>query len=269
PWRTLVFTPQPLAGKLHPGHPENPVNFPNKQVPDHYLLDLFTMPVVEPYALSEPLSSAGKVNLNYRIAPFDYIQRKTALYGILKSTWLCAITKASTGTGVLRVPVSGEETLRRMDSWLDAPERSGVFRSASEICEIHLVPENVRAEDIEGWWNSPGDNTASATDLDRTGDDAREYPYGHVYARTTTKSNTYTVYLHVQTLHQVSGREDYRIWDERKDKVTGEYRGSTTIERYIDTSDPDLAEKNFATDLTQSLDRHYKFRVVATRRFAP
>ena len=31
------------------------------------------MPFVEPYLISEPLSTAGRVNLNYQIAPFSYI----------------------------------------------------------------------------------------------------------------------------------------------------------------------------------------------------
>jgi hypothetical protein len=31
------------------------------------------MPVVEPYAISEPLSVAGRVNLNYQIVPFTNI----------------------------------------------------------------------------------------------------------------------------------------------------------------------------------------------------
>ena len=42
-------------------------------------LDLFTMPVVEPYAISDPFSTDGKVNLNYQIMPFGYLKRSTAL----------------------------------------------------------------------------------------------------------------------------------------------------------------------------------------------
>jgi hypothetical protein len=54
-WKTLLFCPNP-AGAGHPGA---------QSPPDHLLLDLFDMPVVESYAISEPFSTAGKVNLNY------------------------------------------------------------------------------------------------------------------------------------------------------------------------------------------------------------
>ena len=51
---------------------------------DHQIMDLFWMPVVEPYAISEPFSTGGKVNMNYEIAPFTYIRRTTALHGAFK-----------------------------------------------------------------------------------------------------------------------------------------------------------------------------------------
>ena len=35
-------------------------------------LDLFNMPVAESYPISEPLSTAGRVNMNYQIVPFTY-----------------------------------------------------------------------------------------------------------------------------------------------------------------------------------------------------
>ncbi len=37
------------------------------------MMDLFNMPTVEPYAISEPFSTAGKVNMNYQILPYTYI----------------------------------------------------------------------------------------------------------------------------------------------------------------------------------------------------
>ena len=87
PWQTLLFCPNPAAGKLHPGL---------KTIHDHVFLDFFTMPVVEPYAISEPCSTAGKVNLNYQIAPFTYITRSTALRGVMKSTRVMAIPNSAT-----------------------------------------------------------------------------------------------------------------------------------------------------------------------------
>ena len=58
---------------------------------DHLLLDLFTMPFVEPYLISEPLSTAGRVNLNYQIAPYGYIKRSTALRAALHPLRVTAV----------------------------------------------------------------------------------------------------------------------------------------------------------------------------------
>ena len=54
-----------------------------------------------------------------------------------------------------------------------------------------------------------------------------------------------------------------------KDAVTGEYRGSTIIERYVDFEDglPDFAHPD--TDPAETLDRHCKMRVIMNRKFAP
>ncbi len=56
-----------------------------------------------------------------------------------------------------------------------------------------------------------------------------------------------------------------------KDTVLSEFRGSTTIERYVDPNDPTLPD--FAamavSGTIPSIDPYYKFRVVSTKRFAP
>ncbi len=90
PWQTLLFCPNPAAGPTtaHPGYGtrrQSPTDITSKP-PDHLLLDFFQMPVVEPYAMTEPLSTAGKVNLNYQILPFTYLRRDTALRAVLRST---------------------------------------------------------------------------------------------------------------------------------------------------------------------------------------
>ena len=51
-WETLAFCPN-TCGQNHPGNTVLPR--------DHLLLDLFNMPFVEPYLISEPLSTAGRV----------------------------------------------------------------------------------------------------------------------------------------------------------------------------------------------------------------
>ncbi len=40
------------------------------------------MPVAEPYPISEQFSTSGKINLNYAMMPFPYIQRKTGMDAI-------------------------------------------------------------------------------------------------------------------------------------------------------------------------------------------
>ena len=262
PWRTLLFCANPPAGSSHPGFAK-----PH----DHAFLDFFTMPVVEPYAISEPFSTAGKVNLNYQIAPFTYIRRATAMHGVLKSVRLTAIPnsamatyKGSGVTTVLRPAIDPIETLKAFDQRFDGATNGaangGMFRSASEICDMALVPKGATLNSIRGgWWSNYA----------LTGDNAREIPYGHIYSRVTTKSNTFTVHFVVQTLakRRTSDPNDSAQWHEVSDAVTGEYRGSTLIERYVDLGDtmiPDFAKQPNAT-----LDPYYKFRIVSTKKFMP
>ena len=70
PWRTLLFRPLAQLESAHKG-----ATSPH----DHLLLDLFWMPIVEPYAISDRLSTAGKINMNYQIQPFTYIERSTGI----------------------------------------------------------------------------------------------------------------------------------------------------------------------------------------------
>ncbi len=103
-----------------------------------------------------------------------------------------------------------------------------------------------------------------------TGDNARERPYSYIYPRLTTKSNTYTVHYRVQALKKPKGTTQ-GVWDEKKDKVIGEYRGSTTIERYVSPNDatiPDYPSQPSKIS-TDPLGKFYKWRVINTRQFAP
>ncbi|MEI6535488.1 MAG: hypothetical protein WCN98_09130 [Verrucomicrobiaceae bacterium] len=54
-------------------------------------------------------------------------------------------------------------------------------------------------------------------------------------------------------------------WDEGKDGVSSEYRGSSVIERYVDANDTKLPD--FVSDVTKRVDDFYKFRVVNTKKF--
>lgn len=302
PWRTLLFCANPAAGKdpnpdgrkEHPGFGTRAKGGAYQTVPDHVILDLFTMPIVEPYAISEPFSTAGKINMNFQIAPFTYINRSTAVRAAMKSTQILAIPTSGASNGG---PSSYKEGTPygnevRYDLNLDADETNkgtlkafhdrftvgNLFRSASEICEIMLLPKRragktygspadpVTATAATVWWNSHR----------ITGDNTREIPYGNIYSKLTTRSNTFTVHMRVQALRKSQPSSSltkslkdaaWAKWDENKDQVLSEYRGSTTIERYIDPSDPNLPD--FARDPSATMDDHYKFRVISSKRFAP
>lgn len=361
PWQTLLFCPNPAAGAIHPGFGSggqggDPAGTgpaarpPFRQPPDHLWLDFFNMPVVEPYAISEPFSTGGRINMNYQIQPFNRVERSTGMHAVLKNMMIAAIPTAvgeaayanqSQSATYKGIPGNGDviEQLRTGGPILwnvDATQRArnqdaldhheiryridvaetlegfaarfaagDIFRSASEICGIFLVPKPLRFgapeipsalesyhpsvrnkaatyENMEQWWGesnlpaNPGDGFLC------TGDNTREMPYNHVYPRLTTKSNTYRVHFTVQALKQRqratpatgsggASSDPYATWDESRDQVLGEYRGSALLERYIDPNDPDLPD--FATvDLTNEravIDKYYKFRVLETKRFLP
>ena len=113
-----------------------------------------------------------------------------------------------------------------------------------------------------------------------TGDNVREKPYGDLYPRITTKSNTYTVHYRVQTLRQrpYTGNPSgaaayYGTWDESRDQVLSEYRGHTTIERYLDPQDARFEASYSRPDKinvdTDSLEDAYRFRIIHNKRFSP
>ena len=258
PWQTLLFRPD----AKHPG------NLPPK---DHLLLDLFHMPTVEPYAISEPLSTAGRINMNYRIAPFSYITRETALRAALKAVWVTAIPTnevnhqynwAGTNNGIYRFRVNEDETLKFFEQRFNSddpndPAKRGLFVAASEICDVPLVPIGApgspSAGSIGSWWS-----TQMAT-----GDNMRETPYNRLYPLLTTKSNTYTIHVRAQRLTKRPGSAP-DIWDENQDKVAAEHRGWSLVERYIDTGDRSLPD--CATNVAQTLEPFYRFRILGSKR---
>jgi uncharacterized protein (TIGR02600 family) len=276
PWQTLLFSPNPAAGDKHPG-------FGSPR--DHLFLDFFWMPVAEPYAISEPFSTAGKVNMNYDILPFRYIKRRTALLAVLKDARVTAIPaalardqtsgKADNYKGLDTCPydfrylVNLDHTDGTLRGFEDRFKDGDIFRSASEICDISLVPKALPGatylstamptySTMSTWWAG----------MTLTGDNARENPYNDLYPRLTTKSNVYRVHLRVQTLKKLPSSSP-ATWKEGVDQMTGEYRGSFLLERYIDANDralPDYASTDFATE---TLDTHYRFRIVDRKQFAP
>ena len=320
PWQTLLFRPLLNNGqgdsgsKVHPGF----------ELPkDHMLLDFFWMPVVEPWSISEPVSTAGKINLNFAMEPFHHITRTSSLRGLFASEQMLTVPnnlgrsyKAGVGYGrgynrwqntggdlrqtSLRSWIDADETLRQFEGWFGFNSEGEVndgrhggdnriFRTASQICEIWMVPESVRglrfspppsAENI-GESGSVWDSTA-ATGFGVVGDNSRERVYTNLLPRLTTKSNTYQVHFRCQVvkqsplspLRQGQRREssEYRFFDQSIDNVVSEYRGSTVIERYVDPSDrriPDFATEPPSSAQPETLDDYYRYRIVSTKRFAP
>lgn len=322
PWQTLLF--RPAAGSDHPGAA---AKFGGEDPADHYLLDFFWMPVVEPYAISEPLSTAGKVNLNYQILPFRNVKRNTAMRGIFRSELMVLIPtvgydpddntqadapslytknyKHNSGRGSgwhwrdkpnggflqgkrLRANIHEGKTLEQFQDKFDDGE---IFKSASEICEMHLIPQQV-AERL-GLGSSRNKLETYTPDVSQMedgsfwqdhaaiGDNSRERPYTNIYNRITTKSNTFKVHYRGQVLKQ--GRRpsgESWDWNPEMDTVVGQYRGSSIVERYIDPNSnliPDYASivgngsnsVSAALSSTTSLGELYRFRVVNQTRFAP
>ncbi|MDQ3565770.1 MAG: Verru_Chthon cassette protein A [Pseudomonadota bacterium] len=267
-WQTLLFCPNPAAGVRQADHDgfgksAKEKTPPYTEPPDHMLLDLFTMPVVEPYAISEPFSTDGRINLNYQVAPFTYLKRDTGLRAVLRSTKIMAIPKSSvdykTGANrAFRHDLDLDETLRGFEKRF---QENNPFVTASQICDMFLVPRGESFDSTLAWWE----------DKLLTGDNAREYPYGHIYPRVTTRSNAYTIHVRVQSLKKTPGSsDDWKAWREGRDIVTGEYRGATLIERYIDAGDRTLPDfGSLPIDDPASIDDYYRFRVINTKQFAP
>ncbi len=377
-WTNLLFRPYIQLNSALARHPGQATP------PDHYLLDLFWMPVVEPYAISEPLSTAGKVNMNYQMLPFTHIRRATALHAVMKGEVFAALPnvdhsfsksmRRGFGPQGSTAPVFRSETAALNDSaakwhrnivvdrmniengtadnpwWVNHQRasqrvvgtlrqfeerfnfgatdvdkgaaavggnsvnegmpsnfRSGLFRNASQICEVHLIPSRVSVAGnrrsqtaygntqfstiIQGADNDANENLKpdeldSYTDRDSamkkfwnahasTGDNTRESPYANLYAKLTTRSNTFRVHVRAQTIKKALRGDQDNGWaidnfTPGEDEVTGEYRGSFLLERYVDQQD--LVNAGSAADFTQGnpmdetahppLGSDYRFRVV-------
>jgi hypothetical protein len=294
PWQTLLFRPARSylpGGTNHPG---------SASPPDHLLLDDFWMPVVEPYAISEPFSTAGKINMNYAIAPFNYIRRDTGVRAVLAAARITAMnpTESVSGggtfaqkykTGVLltgspsdggagargisiRKKIDADATLEFFEERFATPKP---FISATEICDIPLVPEGI----VSSGATVPAIESALSTFWTAhtlTGDNSLERPYAHIYPRLTTKSNTYTVHVRVQRLSTTADSADAGEFDSARDKVAGDFRGSFLIERFLDPNNDSLVTDDGSGNLVAATNENdpdavlgpYKVRVLHTKQLA-
>jgi len=315
PWRTLLFRPQmtttqtgsATVGRNSVASPAGPK--------DYLLLDNFWMPIVQPYAISEPFSTAGKINMNYQILPFTHIIRSTGVQAVLASELIARIpvggaaaaggsskakfgysTKGTTQTNIVsnwggsllgaRLPLNLSEDKGSLRQFREKFKSGDIFRSPAEICDIYLVPRDITTAANAATkyldWTSNDDADyrqadswyGSAGDFALVGDNTRERPYADIYPRLTTKSNTYTVYYRVQVLKNPPAANQAQ-WSETSGVVTGEYRGSTSLERYLDPNNntlPDFTDSSHnpaSTATAPSLDSFYQWRTVSNYAFAP
>ncbi|RBP41248.1 uncharacterized protein (TIGR02600 family) [Roseimicrobium gellanilyticum] len=319
-WRTLFFRPQTWSQKqgqqAHIGAPRTLKGYgpssgmPNQGVdpPDYLFMDFFWMPVVEPYAISEPGATSGKLNINYQIAPFRHITRSTGLQAAFKSEMLTAVAHGDANIYLRRpggAPSNGgqawfwDETSssskgrkywhRQIDS--DATlkifqERfnSGfAFISPAQICEMYLLPKRVSEYDTlapEKWPEKISDllkPTGNGSilkfweDHAITAENLKERPYTNLYPRLTTRSNTYQVHVRAQTVRKARSVGPEKV-DVTKDSITSEYRGSVVLERYLDLTDPRLKTVDFAAGAPgtkPSLEAYHRVRVLNQKRFDP
>jgi uncharacterized protein (TIGR02600 family) len=297
---------------------------------------------VEPYALSDTFSTKGKLNMNYKIFPFDYIHRSTHLHALFKAEKILAIPTAAADVYKIETPVSAtndstdptrpdlttspqkpdskrywrkhihaEKTLWQFERKFAKQgefvnDKSRVFRTASEICDLWLIPESLGVTETAGlttktenpyqimrkFWigidvsnsaaGSVGGTTAAQkrqeiTDIPLghrlTGDNVKESPYANLYPRLTTKSNVFKVHFTVQTLQKARSTDVDRFIP-NVDLVTSEHRGSAVVERTLDMTNPNLQairylrDTSVFTDPKKRLDYFYSYRITELKQFS-
>lgn len=358
-WRTLLFHPYTARNTTISGsvtHPGSSSVWGGTDPADHYLLDLFWMPIVEPYAISEPFSTAGKVNINYQIVPFAHIRRATGVHAVLKGELLAAVPSEDAGgnsisqkfgryksqpvnpTGGASIQAHTLETnpadqqyywmmwrdvvdsgSQEWDSkytgyvvdkyWYrnilverrpggssstvqgtllqfenrfnfvqstEAPNGShGLFRTASQICEIQLLPQKIATKLNHDGGDSDPKTPYTVANMANfwvnraiTGDNTRERPYANIYGKITTQSNTFTVHVRAQAIRKALRSVAATTFDSSRDAIVSEFRGSALIERRIDPSNSGIPDYCTSPN-ANSLDTLYRFRVLDVKRFNP
>ena len=160
--------------------------------------------------------------------------------------------------GEYRFGVNIDETLQQFKEKF---ANGDIFKSASEICDLFIVPnDGTTLSNMDGFWSNHR----------RTGENARERIYTTIYPRLTTRSNTYTVHFRVQALKK-QRTSTSGTWTEGKDLITGEYRGATVIERFInpDAEIPNYAKNPDSISTFKTLDQFYKWRTIRNTQFNP
>ena len=300
PWRTLLFCPNPVSRTTPVGGAYSVLDHPGFGSPtDPLWLDFFWTPVVEPAFLSPAFSTQGKINMNFQMIPFTWIERSTALHAVFKGVRIPAIPSSARELYKAPVdPVTG--TTSPVPEFLyevNVPQtlaafrgrfasQDGVFIHPSEICSIHLKPqridtvgsdytsgldpapidpENISYEQTNEWWNGDPSDPLLVDAFELTGDNLRESPYAQIYPRLCTRSNVFKVHYRVQLISKSRGTP-VNEWNLETEKVIAEQRGATVIERYLDPNDPDIPD---LTTVNIALDEFYRYRILSNEPFTP
>jgi len=316
PWQTLRFRPDPgmysarnimTSVSSDPPKPDGYNHyfpFSNYCGPkDHLLLDMWWMPVVEPWALSEGFATKGQINLNQQILPFTFIERTTALHALLRSERMMAIPDSAAqkykngnvfpNNDIYRHWINAKETIRQLTDfrWRGQDVEGftlpfNTFRSASEICELWLVPEKNGSGDERGEWNLDYMVRQFWQEHRLTGDNMRERPYSNLYPRVTVRSNVFRVHMIAQTLKKASSNkpDSFKSVSEEgtdPDLITSEWRGSALIERVLNPNERELQTFDYAPGINeavvdstvprfppeQNLNNFYTYRVTEVKAF--
>jgi uncharacterized protein (TIGR02600 family) len=308
-WRTLLFCPNPASRIATVQEKPTFLDHPGfADPPDHLWLEFFWMPTVRPRLLSPGFSTEGKINMNYQILPFTWINRATGMYAALQGVRIPAIATSSITAAAGLNPsqhvkspagsdietlyeVNAKETLRAFQGRFD---EGNLFLYPSEICEMYLMPKRQPNTDYEGlldpkpadptslklpdvttWWTDGRSDTSSgpgnpldADAFEATGDNLRESPYAQLYPRLCTKSNVFRVHYRVQVLRQSRSAQPGE-WNEAKDRIVSEQRGATVIERYLDPEDPNIPDAVNLPGGSEALNQYYRYRIISHQPFAP
>jgi uncharacterized protein (TIGR02600 family) len=310
PWRTLLFCPNPASRITPANQAPTPLDHPGfANPPDHLWLDFFWMPVVEPRLLSSGFATEGKVNLNFGMVPFNWIERSTAMHGVLHGVRVPAIPSSAaqiyktpvdaTGTAV-EVPefhyqVNADATL---EAFRQRFRQGEVFTQPSDICEVFMVPQRLPGKErdydvnlpnplpadpaglalaaapsetntLVNWWD--GDNTNSPLDAD-----AFELTGDNLrespYDQIINRICTRSNVFKVHYRVQLLTKArsgEPNEWDAATERVRAELRGATVIERYLDPNDPSIPDFVTANPGGLALDDFYRYRIVRREPFTP
>lgn len=250
PWQTLLFRPDP-------GN-----HYGAQEIPDHLFLDLFWSPVLEPEPVSQPLETAGKINLNHQIIPFGHIHRTTALHAAMKAETLMAIPDSAAASYK-----TGEHQEHSFRKYIDATatlqlwqnqvfDQGRVFLTPGEICQYPLVPEGEKPDlhSMQSFW--------AVHRL--TGDNSKERPYAYLYSRLTTQSNTFRLHYVVETIKKARSTQA-AMFDPAKDQITAREQGSALLRRRLDFQSDKLPD--YLTESTpEPLTKYYQWEIIRHRR---